>query len=269
MTSSAAAWCRRTRARDPALPRRPSPLLGASLLSTLLLAAVTARAQSAVPKIVEPTPSGEHWSSRPALTWELAAGAELGYRAYKVSPDETRGTGFAGAMLSFGFRSLLPYSSDNLLAGLAGARSSRSFDGWVWCAPVACLGIGMLFMPISSMIGNERGADLRFHIERDFQAGEGGLFLSVGLRPVLRVAVEGSRFRSASLLGAFMPEIGLEVSTRGSKAVYFELSPFPISLYLGHWAAIEWDLARLRFMAPLGDSTASGRFTTGLSFVLP
>jgi hypothetical protein len=238
------------------------------LLCGGMLLGATACAQRAEPGAVSPAPP-ETWSGRPSRTWELSAGVDLGYRTYKVAPKDTRGTGVAGGSISGGFRRLVPYDSDNAVAGLADAHPTSAFDGWVWCAPVACFGIGLLFMPVSSFVGNERGADLRLHLTRDFMAGAEGLRFSAGLRPVFRVSVEGSRLRSASLLGAFLPEMGVELSAAGSRALYFELSPFPISLYLNRWAAITWDLALLRVMVPLGDSTATGRFATGLSFVLP
>ncbi|HEY5920215.1 MAG TPA: hypothetical protein VIV11_01035 [Kofleriaceae bacterium] len=122
----------------------------------------------------------------------------------------------AGVRASFGYHRVREFDDRNI----DDAHRPRG----AWCAPLLlCGGGGITAMPISAVVGNERGVDVVF--ERTWIAGDAVTRISA--RPVFRVARE-SHFRTASFVGAIAPEVGVVVRGGTYDGVFLRWSPYPV-----------------------------------------
>jgi len=90
------------------------------------------------------------------------------------------------------------------------------------CAPILCAGIGFEEVPSSALLGDELGIDVG--ISRRFGDGDGYI---VTIQPIARASAPG-RIRTASLLGAFVPEAAIGFGD--SRSLTLVWYPFPIEV---------------------------------------
>ncbi len=195
--------------------------------------------------------------------WELSAGTSVGFltRSNPDGTDEQRW--LYGGTVGLSFRAARSFHQGSFVSSFTRVDT----PGLVWCAPVGCGIVGLFFMPSSSFAGNEFGVDLRGGLLRE-DAEAGDRFVGrIGLRPTLRVARD-SRARTASLLGAVLPELGLLLGVDRSPQVYLSFAAYPIDGRLGRYLAIAWDGPVLGPVIPVDGSGTFLQVSTGLSVSL-
>lgn len=101
-----------------------------------------------------------------------------------------------------------------------------------WCAPILCGIVGIGDIPRGAWIGNRRGAQLRAWLTADD--------VTVSVRPVFRA--QRGRWRTASVLGAALPELGVGVRTGDLSAIW---SPYPLVLRATRHIELELEPVRI------------------------
>jgi hypothetical protein len=154
-----------------------------------------------------------------------------------VRPDDV---GIAGGTLSFGLRWQQKFDAKGI--------DSEDVEEGSYCAPIAC-GVAFVgLMPASAWLGNELGFDV---FGSSFLGSAGtGVDTRIGLRPHFRV-VRKSRVRTASLVGALLPAVDVQLHGGRVAAFDFVWSPYPISVHLTSALALEIDPLRIGLSVPV------------------
>lgn len=223
-----------------------------SVLSALVLA--TATAHAAVDEDDDHAPRA--WEDRSGWSTEIAVGNGVGV----VGRGDATGI-IADTTVRVGFHRVGAFHGKSLL-GLHASELS-------WCMPLAMCGgpIGLFIGPTSGFVGNEIGFDVAAHLLHGVSGEATSFGYAVGVRPALRIARD-SRFRTASFVGALLPELGLAFPNGRSHEVYFEFSLYPVAATLTREIAVQWEVLRERFGIPLDGTRASITVGTGLSVML-
>ena len=123
-----------------------------------------------------------------------------------------------------------------------------TFEGLRWCVGLGCgVPLLLLFAPRDTLLGNEIGLDLRAVVAPDGR---------VAVRPIFRYA--SGRFRTVTLVGTLVPELGVAWSQRGpaSLALAWSVEAFDVLLDRHH-LALGVEPLRMGVLVPL-DGTRSG-----------
>jgi len=226
-------------------------------LFTLLLFPTPARAEANEDADRAP----RAWDDRSGWNTEIAVGSGIGLVGGR---DESGGqrTGLAAdTTIRVGFHRVGAFHGKSLL----GLRASEL----ACCMPLAMCGgpIGLFLGPESGLVGNEVGIDVAAHVLHGVSGNSVQLGYAVGVRPSLRVARD-SRFRTGTLIGSLLPEIGLAFPGGRSHEAYFELSLYPISMTLTRDVAIHWEVLRERLGVPLDGTPVSITIGSSLAVML-
>lgn len=216
------------------------------LLRGDLLAACLVAPLYASPASAEDMPH-KSWEDRPRVAWEAGGAPSLSFTGNREGPTTTH----VGATASLAVHRVF--------------RSERSHEhekgGWPeieelrWCVQIACFGIGLLFAPSPSFIGNDLGLELR-------ATGANGLG-RVAARPTLRYA--HGRFRTPTLIGTWLPEIALSHEAAIEKSsTYFVVawSIAPAEIRVTDTLAIAFDPLRGGWMFDLAGGRGRAEIAT-------
>lgn len=148
-------------------------------------------------------------------------------------------------------------------------RSSWSIEGFKWCASVAgCGGLGMLFMPPDSVLGNELGLDLRVGVGQEMQQGAPTTTsTSIGVRPVFRYSGRG-RVRTGTLVGSLLPEWGYRHSQQSGWDTHLYWWLVPVDILASRHMAVSWDGLGIGMSIPLNGEKVAFAMTSNLSLQL-
>lgn len=98
--------------------------------------------------------------------------------------------------------------------------------------------LGLVFVPDSAWLGNDRGAELR--VQGALARGGGpGSSLAVGVAPVLAVEPWGSRVRYPSIVGFLVPEAGVIVARDPRVSAYVHPARLPFAFLLHDRVGLE------------------------------
>jgi len=218
-------------------------------------------------KAAERRESERKAAERRASEWDEAKrdwNAELtAASSVTLIPRDGEPRALLGGELRVGFRRTKRYEKSS--GGGGKGFSISTSEGARWCMPIVmCMAFGALLAPPSSFVGNDQGLDLVGRVGRSFQPGLDVVTAEVGLRPFLRVAAD-NRLRSQSLVGSFLPEVGLHLHDGGPSAFYARWSAYPIDVLLGRRFAISWDGPLLGLVVPFDGTAVAPTLGTGLS----
>ena len=203
-----------------------------------------------------PTSYAEHWDDREGFVWE----ADAGFWLSAVGDGGAWRSVHPGGVVSVGLHSMVrwrasPYGQESLIPEIEAVR---------WC-PLACLGVGLLVAPSGLFVGNELGVDLRAAIGAG--VGEGASSVTrLTTRPFLRYA-EGA-FRTQSFVGAFVPEVGVQLEPGRKAAITVAWSLLPVDVRLAGPVALSIDPIRAGLLATPGGGMAvdlGGELTIGFA----
>lgn len=176
---------------------------------------VTPPASRAHESISPPGPAYEaetgraRWEERRGRLWESSLGPSL----LAIASRDRASTFHAGATITVGVHWLVPHRRGSELDV-----SIPAAEGLRWCVPVACGGVGLLFAPNGSILGNELGVDLDMTGANDLGR--------VAIRPVLRYS-EGA-FRTPSFVSLFAPSLGFSRADTSDGVRSFAVIAFPL-----------------------------------------
>jgi hypothetical protein len=246
---------------------RPAPAPAPAPAPVLIVASppapATAPASPAAPAPAPPSlPASGFWSSpnwrddRATWGWKLSMGATANTSRHSTEADFQRG--WVGGTLAGGFRHFGRYDGEPLIGG------TDHHDGMRWCMPVLCFIGGLLVAPKSSFLGNELGLDVRVHLGRDFLPGSDELGAGVSLRPILRTSPD-SRFATGTLVGTWLPEVGVRFPIEGPTELVLGWGFFPIDFRIGRYLALSWDGPVVGPIIPLDGGPVRTSVGTGLT----
>lgn len=135
-------------------------------------------------------------------------------------------------------------------------------EGLRWCTPFGCgMPLLLLFAPTDSLLGNDRGVDLRAEVI----ATDGGPMVRIGVQPVMRYAHGFAR--TGTFFGMFLPEIAFVTGGSRSDALAFAWSAYPVEFLVDRrHLAVGFEPLRAGFRVPLDGSPVAGEMRTELSF---
>lgn len=158
----------------------------------------------------------EDWDDRDDLVWEAGTGFWLGLTAN----EGARASASPGVVGLFGLHTMVNWRRERHEKW-----SMPEVEATRWCAPIACLGLGLIVAPTGVVLGNEIGADLRGVYGAETRSGEGSL-ARISLRPVFHYA--RGTLRTQSFVGFLVPELGLELREGREPAFAMAWSIYPI-----------------------------------------
>jgi hypothetical protein len=181
--------------------------------------------------------------SRHGFTWEMGIGP------WVTGTSGTTATAWTlGGAIDIGARYVSPVRGGNSLPTIEGLR---------WCAGLGCgVPLALLFAPPDSLLGNDIGFDVR------------GVFGSAGrvvIRPMFRYA--SGIFRTTTLVGTFLPEVGVAWATGGATAlaIGWTLEAFDVLVDRRHFA-LGFDPLRVGILVPIAQAPVA--FETGTAITL-
>lgn len=154
------------------------------------------------------------WEDRRGRLWESAAGPAL----MAIMARDRATTFHAGVTATFGIHWLTRRRSGSVLdVSIPAGEELR------WCMPMGCGGVGLLFAPSGSVLGNEIGVDLDVTAANDVGR--------VMIRPVFRYS--DGVFRTPSFVSFLAPAVGLSRADTADGVRSFATVAF--SLYPVDW----------------------------------
>ncbi len=172
----------------------------------------------------------ENWDDRQGWAWEVGAGPWL---TWLSRPEPGSGLDpFAGGTLSVG----LHYVTAPRHAWRSEKGGDLEVEGLRWCVPlVLCGGVGMLFAPSDTFLGNELGVDARVAVGPNLARGT--------LRGVLRYS--RGTFRTPAFASLVVPEVGVEWRRDRGGGLVVGGSLYPVDVRLPGGFALGLDPLRI------------------------
>lgn len=187
----------------------------------------------------EPISSGggfdfaEDWDDREDLVWEAGSGFWLG-----ISANEgARASVSPGVVAFLGLHTMVEWPRERHEKW-----SMPEVEATRWCAPIACLGLGLIVAPTGVVLGNEIGAELRGVYGAETREGDGSL-ARISVRPVFRYA--RGALRTQSFVGFLLPELGAQLREGEGPAFAMAWSIYPIDWRVDGPLALSLDPLRV------------------------